>query len=98
MSIALRVLLNGQHCGTVTQDDRGDTRFRYAPDYRGRADGAAGRTITPLSLSMPLVLTEHRKRVVLPFLDGLLPDSAEARRAIAERFGVNPANPVAILR
>ena len=47
---------------------------------------------------MPLVLAEHRKRVVLPFLDGLLPDSAEARRAIAEHFGVNPANPVAILQ
>lgn len=101
MSIALRVLLNGQHCGTVTQDDRGDTRFRYEPDYQDDANssgGSGGRTVTPLSLSMPLVLTEHRKRVVLPFLDGLLPDSAEARRAIAERFGVNPANPVAILR
>lgn len=91
MSLTLRVYMDGVLCGVVTQSAAGDVRFVYDEAYRS----AAGAT--PLSLSMPLVLAEHRKRVVVPYLEGLLTDNLAARRAIAQRFDVNPQNPVAIV-
>ncbi|MCL2788575.1 MAG: HipA domain-containing protein [Micrococcales bacterium] len=87
----LLVFMDGALCGTLEQDASGDLRFRYDEEYRSVPEA------TPLSLSMPLVHREHRKRVVLPFLDGLLTDNQEARAAIARRFEVNPRNPFAIL-
>lgn len=92
MAESLIVYMDGVRCGAIVQTSAGDLRFHYDEQYRA-ASGA-----TPLSLSMPLVLAEHRKRVVLPFLDGLITDSAAAREAIARRYGVSPANPFAILR
>lgn len=83
--------MDGVFCGVVQQSDSGDVRFVYDEHYRS-TPGA-----TPISLSMPLALSEHRKRAVLPFLEGLLTDNDTARRAIADRFGVSAKNPVAIL-
>lgn len=83
--------MDGVLCGLLTQTSGGDVRFTYDDDYRRKVDA------TPLSLSMPLALSEHRKRVVLPFLDGLIPDNEYARRAIAQRYGVSSKNPFALL-
>lgn len=91
MALTLKVFMDGLFCGQVQQSDSGDVRFVYDEHYRSRADA------TPVSLSMPLALSEHRKRVVLPFLEGLLTDSDVARRALADRFGVTARNPVAVL-
>jgi len=88
----LYVYMDGALCGLLEQDGKGDLRFRYDEEYRNQSEA------TPLSLSMPLQRIEHRKRVVLPFLDGLLPDSEQARTAMARHFGVNPRNPFAMLQ
>lgn len=87
----LNVFMDGDRCGTLEQTNTGDLRFTYDDEY------LANPTVTPLSLSMPISRREHRKRVVLPFLDGLLPDNEMARRAIGQRYAVSPNNPFALL-
>lgn len=88
---ALDVFMDGTRCGRVEQTLSGNLTFRYSPDYQTIPEA------TPLSLSMPLAAATHKKRAVLPFLQGLLPDSDGALRTIARRFGVSPSNPFAIL-
>lgn len=88
----LVVYLDGERCGTVEQTQAGNVSFRYDETYRLR-DGA-----TPLSLSMPLAAATHKKRAILPFLQGLLPDSEEALNAIARRFTVSSRSPFALLK
>ncbi len=87
----LDVYLAGVLCGVVEQTDSGNLSFRYDDDYRMTPEA------TPLSLSMPLAASHHPKRSVLPFLEGLLPDSAPALSAIAQRLGVSPKKPFALL-
>ena len=83
--------LDGIPTGMLTQSAAGNVSFTYDADYRDRHDA------TPLSLAMPLSASTHRKRVVLPWLQGLLPDNDEALRAIGRRFGAAPGNPFALL-
>jgi serine/threonine-protein kinase HipA len=83
--------MDGTLCGRVEQSSSGNLTFRYYPEYQ------AAPNATPLSLSMPLAATLHKKRNVLPFLQGLLPDSEGALQTIARRFRVSPSNPFAIL-
>ncbi|MEP9392374.1 HipA domain-containing protein [Gordonia sp. VNK1] len=87
----LLVYMDGVLCGRLLQSAAGDLRFVYDDDYRSRADA------TPISLSMPLSIAEHRRRAVLPYFNGLITDNAAAREAIARRFGVAAGNPFAIL-
>lgn len=88
----LHVVLYGRHIGDLTQSAGGAITFEYNDEYLARPDR------TPLSLSLPLVPGEHRSRVTRAYLNGLLPDSAEVRERWAQRFGVSPANPFALLR
>lgn len=87
----LDVYLDGALAGTLTQSTAGNLTFEYDREYR------EAENPTPLSLSMPLSAATHRKRAVLPFLQGLLPDSEGAMTAIARQFSVNVKNPFAIL-
>ncbi len=87
----LAVFLDGTLAGALTQSTAGSLEFRYDDAYRSRADA------TPLSLSIPLASAAHKARIVRPWLQGLLPDSEEALRALGRRFGVSPANPFALL-
>lgn len=87
----LDVHLDGRIAGRLLQSTSGNLTFTYDAGYRARSDA------TPLSLSMPLATADHRKRAVLPWLQGLLPDNDDALRAIARRFGVSPGNPFALL-
>jgi serine/threonine-protein kinase HipA len=88
---ALDVYLDGTFCGTVEQSSSGNLTFDYDEAYR------TTQNATPLSLSMPLAATTHKKRAVLPFLRGLLPDSDEALRAMGTRFSVSANSPFALL-
>jgi serine/threonine-protein kinase HipA len=88
----LILYLDGSRCGAVQQSSSGNITFRYDPEYRELARP------TPLSLSMPLAAVTHQKRSILPFLQGLLPDSREALEAIARRYLVSPRSPSALLR
>lgn len=92
MSDVLNVFMDGVLCGQLHQGASGEVRFVYDPEYLAHADP------TPLSLSMPMVITEHRKKVVLPFIEGLITDNPQARKAMAEQFGVSPRNAFALLR
>lgn len=88
---SLDVYLDGRLCGWVTQTSSGNLTFEYDGAYRNSGDA------TPLSLSMPLTGSVHRRRAVLAYLQGLLPDSDEALRAIARRYSVSANNPFALL-
>lgn len=87
----LELYLDGILCGTVQQSSSGNLTFEYDEVYRA-TPGA-----TPLSLSMPLAATTHKKRTILPFIQGLLPDNDEALRAMATRFSVSANSPFALL-
>ena len=75
----LQVFMDGTFCGKILQTASGDIRFVYDEGYR--SDPCA----TPLSVSMPLTVAEYRKRVILPFLEGLITDSEQERQAVPER-------------
>lgn len=88
----LVIYLDGHRCGVAEQSSTGNVVFRYDDEYR------RGQTPTPLSLSMPLAAASHRKRAILPFLQGLLPDSSEALNAVARRYAVSSSSPFAFLK
>lgn len=88
----LVVYLDGILCGHIEQSSSGNLSFRYDEDYRSDSNA------TPLSLSMPLVATKYKRREILPFLEGLLPDSETALKAMANRYGVSPKSPFALLQ
>lgn len=67
----LIVYLDSQLCGLIEQSSSGNIIFRYEREYREADDP------TPLSLSMPLAASIHKKCAILPCLQGLLPDSEE---------------------
>ncbi|MFT4136423.1 HipA N-terminal domain-containing protein [Microbacterium sp.] len=66
----LHVFIDGVFVGELRQSVSGAVAFAYDESYRRRVDA------TPLSLSMPVTRATHPQRAVLPFLQGLLPDSA----------------------
>jgi len=87
----LVVYLDGRRCGSVEQTPSGNITFRYDEEYRSASKQ------TPLSLSMPLAALTHKKREILPFLQGLLPDNEHALAAIARRYSVSSRSPFALL-
>lgn len=92
MVTELVMYLDGERCGTVEQAQTGNITFTYDEAYRLRP-GA-----TPVSLSMPLAAATHKKRAILPFLQGLLPDSEGALNAMARRYAVSSRSPFALLK
>lgn len=88
---SLDVYLDGRLVGALTQSLGGNVSFTYSADYQ------ASEAPTPLSLSMPLAARRHPKRVVVPWLQGLLPDNSDALAGIARRFRVSANNPFALL-
>ncbi len=86
-STSLSVVISHVPAGTLTLDDHGALSFRYRDGYRG----------TPLSLSMPVSNRAYPQKVVLPYFQGLLPDSEAVRRSIARRYDVGLNNVFALL-
>lgn len=84
---ALDVLISGEYAGLLVQDSSGALSFEYLRGYRG----------APLSSAMPLSTRTYRNKTVLPYLWGLLPEDAEARRRVAYDAGISPNNPFALL-
>ena len=83
---SLFVILDRSVVGELIQTDGGEHRFSYV-----------GARTAPILLSMPVDGGQFRHRVVDPFLEGLLPDQAPVREALAARYGVSPRNPFALL-
>ena len=91
MSRELHVLLYGRVVGQVTQTAQGGHTFSYDRGYLSTPDA------TPLSLAMPLSADSYPRKRIVPWMLGLLPDRGEVRDRWAQRFGVSPENPFALL-
>jgi serine/threonine-protein kinase HipA len=69
MSKELYVLMDNRRMGRVRQGENGKLSFVYDEQWRN------SETSYPLSLSMPLALSEHPHDKIDAFLWGLLPDN-----------------------
>jgi serine/threonine-protein kinase HipA len=88
---ALVFLLDGQQAGTIERSTRRALRLRYAPEWRAAPEAY------PLSLSLPLVASEHTSPAVNAFLWGLLPESPLVIDRWAKHFQVSPSDPFGLL-
>ncbi len=87
----LHVVMNGRVIGDVQRSGKRNMRLRYE-------DLSAGR-FTPLSVSMPGPSGRYREAVLVPWLEGLLPDRPEMLRQWRRRFGIaDDISPFSLLR
>lgn len=87
----LHVVMNGRVIGDVQRSGKRNVRLRYE-------DLDAGR-FTPLSVSMPGPSGRYREAVLVPWLEGLLPDRPEMLRQWRRRFGIaDDISPFSLLR
>lgn len=85
----LSVLIGDRLAGLVTRR-RGALRFTYQDAYRDST------MPTPLSVSMPVEISEHADQTVGPWLAGLLPDNENVLARWARTFQVGNS-PFALL-
>lgn len=88
---ALLVLINGRLAGRVFADRYGKPRFAYYSEWKNSRDAI------PLSLSLPLVASDHAPETVAAVMWGFLPDNEHVLQRWASRFGVSPRNPLSLL-
>jgi serine/threonine-protein kinase HipA len=86
MTKELIAIIEGWEMGRVARDNTGRLSFTYNEQWRNAPDAY------PLSISMPLALTEHGNAKIDPFLWGLLPDNASVLDQWGRRFHVSPRN------
>lgn len=91
MTKELIALLDGRETGRVARDNRGKLTFTYNEQWRNAASAY------PLSLSMPITLTEHPNAKIDPFLWGLLPDNEIILSNWARRFHVSARNAFSLI-
>jgi serine/threonine-protein kinase HipA len=86
MTKELIAIIEGREMGRVVRDKTGKLSFAYNEQWRDAPHAY------PLSISMPLALSEHVDAKIDPFLWGLLPDNANVLDHWARRFHVSPRN------
>ena len=91
MTRELVAILDGQAIGRVTSNARGRLAFTYDEKWRSAPNAY------PLSISMPLALTEHPHRIIESFLWGLLPDNQAILDGWARKFQVSARNAFALI-
>lgn len=91
MSRRLDTYLDGRFAGHFEQSSHGAIWFIYDEEYAKAPDA------TPLSLSMPLTTQRHPAKAATAYLEGLLPDSPDARERWAREYNVSPHNPFSLL-
>ena len=91
MTRELITILDRQTIGRVTTNARGRLTFSYDEKWRSAPDAY------PLSISMPLALTEHPHRAIESFLWGLLPDNQVILDGWARKFQVSARNAFALI-
>lgn len=91
MTQELIAIVEGREMGRVTRDNRARLSFTYNEQWRNAPDAC------PLSISMPLALSEHGNAKIDPFLWGLLPDNANVLDQWGRRFHVSPRNAFALI-
>lgn len=87
----LVALLDGRETGRVVRDNRGKLTFTYNEAWRTSANAY------PLSISMPLALTEHGNARIDPYLWGLLPDNEIILDHWARKFHVSARNAFSLI-
>ena len=87
----LVVVMHDVVAGVLTRQADGRVRFEYDAAYR------AGAEATPMSRSMPLVVSGHGDAVVTPWLWGLLPENDAVLARWAREFQVSASSPFALL-
>ena len=89
----LRVWMNGEEVASWQETTQG-SRLTYLPSW------LASPAARPLSLSLPLLPSgeDHRGHVVSDYFDNLLPDNAEIRNRIRDRFRLRSADTFELLR
>lgn len=91
MTQTLVVVMNGQVAGHVTRaTPHSGPEFTYSEEYL--TEGTV-----PLSVRMPIGLGTFRAKVVVPFLEGLLPENAATRRAWADRLQTSATDAFSLL-
>ena len=91
MTDRLVIIVDGRTMGEVRKDKRSRLTFVYDEGWRRAPD------TYPLSLSMPLVVSDHEHAKIEPWLWGLLPDNDAILARWGQRFQVSPRNPFALL-
>jgi len=84
MNDYLIVLVGGAEIGRVHRSRSGQLSFKYNEAWQRHP------TAYPLSLSMPLALTEHSHAKVDAFLWGLLPDNERVIERWSQQYHVSP--------
>jgi HipA-like protein len=85
MQKELRVLIDSNPIGSIMQVS-GKYRFIYDSSWQ------SNQNAIPLSLSMPIALSEHDDKVVRPFMWGLLPESEDTLKEWGRKFHVSERN------
>jgi serine/threonine-protein kinase HipA len=91
MSKELYVLMDNRRMGRVRQGDNGKLSFVYDEQWRN------SETSYPLSLSMPLALSEHPHDKIDGFLWGLLPDNEGTLNRLGRDHHVSPRSAFALI-
>jgi serine/threonine-protein kinase HipA len=91
MSKELYVLMDNRRMGRVRQGDNGKLSFVYDEQWRN------SETSHPLSLSMPLALSEHPHDKIDAFLWGLLPDNEGTLNRLGRDHHVSPRSAFALI-
>jgi serine/threonine-protein kinase HipA len=91
MSKELYVLMDNRRMGRVRQGDNGKLSFVYDEQWRN------SETSYPLSLSMPLALSEHPHDKIDAFLWGLLPDNEATLNRLGRDHHVSPRSAFALI-
>lgn len=86
MNNELVALVENQEMGRVRRDKNGKLSFAYTERWRTAPDSY------PLSVSMPLALSEHGNAKIDAFFWGLLPDNERVLDQWARRFQVSARN------
>lgn len=92
MSEVLDVYLYGQWVAELERKHAQNYRLRYRDEW------ATSPEATSLSLSLPLPRRRYDGKVLLDFLDNLLPDSGDVRNRWAREAGLDSNEPFALLR
>ena len=91
MTDMLVALADDRIMGEVRRSRSGRLSFVYDAGWQ------ASRDAWPLSLSMPLVVSEHEHGRIEPWLQGLLPDNEAVLARWGQRFQVSPRNAFALI-
>ncbi len=92
MTEQLDVHMYGYRIGSLRRLATEDYVLEYDDDWSGADESV------PLSLSLPLARREHRGKVLVDFVDNLLPDNPEVRQRWATDAGLDTVEPFFLLR